>query len=228
MVSIIPAILPRNSEELEKKLERVRGEVSRVQLDVVDGKFSEIKTIGPEELNRVDTMVLFDVHLMVERPENWIKRCVMGGVDRVFGQVERMTDKVAFIADAQVEGLAVGLAYDIDTFLDGLEEVVADLDAVLLMSVKAGGQGREFDERVLEKIKQVRKMSKTVRMVIDGAMDEERIKKCIAAEGKEEMGKDELNRSTALLEFAVGSHLFESDDVRQELLNLKNLKEHDS
>jgi ribulose-phosphate 3-epimerase len=226
MITIVPGILEKSLGEFEKKLSLVWGEVSRVQVDVIDGKFSKIETIGPEDLAQIDTVVAFDAHLMVERPEDFIKRCVSGGIDRVFGQVEKMEDKVAFIGDAQAEGLSVGLAYDIETPLDGLEEYVNDLDAVLLMSVKAGKQGREFDERVLLKIKEVRKMSKQVSIVVDGGLNEARIKKCIAAEWAEEMEEDELNRSVASLEFVVGSHLFKAENVKEELLKLQHLEEH--
>jgi len=89
----------------------------------------------------IDTVVAFDVHLMVSKPEEWVSRCAMGGVDRVFGQVENMEDVVAFVGDVQAEGMAVGLAYDVDTPIDGLEEVIDNLDAVLLLSVKAGKTG---------------------------------------------------------------------------------------
>ena len=226
MITIVPAILEKSLKEFEEKLSLVWGSVTRVQVDVIDGKFAKLTTIVPEDLVQIDTVVAFDVHLMVEKPEEWIKRCVAGGVDRVFGQVEKMEDKVAFIGDAQAEGLLVGLAYDVDTPLDDLEKYINDIDAVLLMSVKAGEQGREFDERVLAKIKVLRKMSKTINIVVDGGLDEEKIKRCIVAEWAEEIEEDELNRSVALLEFVVGSHLFGSEDVKEELGRLQRLEEH--
>jgi len=227
MITVVPAILEKSLKEFEEKLSLVWSSVSRVQVDIIDGKFAATTTIVPEDLGQIDTVVAFDAHLMVERPEKWIKRCVAGGMDRVFGQVEMMEDKVAFIGDAQAEGLMVGLAFDIDTPLDGLDEYVKSIDAVLLMSVKAGTQGvAVFDERVLEKIKTVRKMSKTIDIVIDGGLDEEKIKKCIAAEWAEEMKEDELNKSTALLEFVVGGHLYKAENVKEELLRLQKLEEH--
>ncbi len=226
MINIVPAILEKSLREFEEKLSLVWGSVSRVQVDIVDGKFSKTITILPEDLGQIDTVVAFDAHLMVERPEEWITRCVAGGIDRVIGQVEMMEERTAFIGDAQAEGLMVGLAYDIETPLDGLEEYIKNLDAVLLMSVKAGEQGREFDERVLKKIKAVRKMSKTVNIVIDGGLNEEKIKKCIVAEWAEEIDENELNKSVALLDFAVGSHLFEAKNVKEELLRLQNLEQH--
>ena len=218
--------MPKSLAELEEQLAKVWGHAPRVQLDVMDGVYRPEKTIGPEALNQIDTVVQWDVHLMVDQPEKWIKQCVTGGVDRVFGQVEMMKDKTAFIADAQSEAMAAGLAYDIDTPLTGLEEVINDLDAVLLMSVKAGGQARDFDKRVLEKIKEVRKMDKRIPIVIDGGLNEEKMKEGLGAEWAEEIVEDELDRSTVGIEFVVGSHLFTAGNVEAELEQLRLMKEH--
>ena len=224
MINIIPAIMSDSLEEFKKELEKVWSKVSRVQVDVIDGKFAERETIKPEELNMIDTVVAFDVHLMVSKPEEWVSRCAMGGVDRVFGQVENMEDVVAFVGDVQAEGMAVGLAYDVDTPVDGLEEVINNLDAVLLLSVKAGKQGQEFDEKVLKKIKEVRKLSKKVTLVIDGGLDEKEIKKCLVAAWAEEMEEGTWERNSALMDFAVGSELLNAKDVEKRLGELQRLE----
>ena len=225
-VTVIPAIMPKSLAELEEQLAKVWALAPRVQLDVMDGIYRPEKTIGPELLNQIDTIVTLDAHLMVECPEKWIRQCVMGGVDRVFGQVEMMKDVTAFIADAQSETMAVGLAYDIDTPLTGLEKVINDLDAVLLMSVKAGGQAREFDGAVLPKIKEVRKMNKRIPIVIDGGVNEEKMKECLIAEWSEEIEEDELNKSTIGIEFVVGSHLLTAGNVEEELRHLRMMESH--
>jgi len=212
--------------EFEKELTKVWSLVNKVQLDVVDGIWAPTKTSGPEDLAKVDTAVTFDAHLMVDKPEEWLDRCVDGGVERVFGQVEKMADKVAFIADAQAKGLGVGLAYDIGTPLTGLEEVINDIDAVLLLSVEGGAQGRPFDERVLSKIKEVRKINKRVTIVVDGGLDEANIKKCLIAEWAEEIAEDELDREVMTMEFVVGSELLTAENVEEELLNLRLGREH--
>jgi pentose-5-phosphate-3-epimerase len=142
----------------------------------------------------------------------------------LYGHVEMMEDKVKFIADTQAAGLLVGLAYDIDTPLDGLEEYINDLDGILLMSVKAGSQGvNKFDDRVLSKIKEVRRMNKRIKIVIDGGLNLENVKRCFAAEWAEEMEEDELDRNFGKMEFAVGSDLFGAEDVAAELERLEHL-----
>ncbi|MBI1871948.1 hypothetical protein HYS10_00860 [Candidatus Collierbacteria bacterium] len=226
MLTIVPAILPRNLQELEDELKKVWAHTKKVQLDVVDGVFAPVKTIGPEDLAQIDTAVVFDAHLMVDQPEKWLDRCVSGGVERVFGQVEKMADKVAFIADAQAKGMGVGLAYDIETPLTGLDEVINDIDAVLLLSVPAGDQGQKFDERVLSKIKEVRKLNKRIIIIVDGGLDEENIKKCLVAEWAEEIAEDELDRDVSTMEFVVGSHLLSAENIEKELESLRLVKSH--
>jgi len=224
MVTIVPTIFAKDVVVFQEELKKVWGEVKRVQFDIADGKLVPVETVGPEVLENIDTIVEFDAHLMVEKPEGWIERCVTAGITGVYGQVERMEDKVKFIADAQMAGMRAGLAYDIDTPLAGLEEVIDDLDGVLLMSVKMGAQGREFDDSVLERIKEVRKMNKRIKIVIDGGLDEEKIRRCFAAEWSEEIVEDELDRSFMKMEFAVGSHIFDSPDATKEIRNLEHLE----
>lgn len=224
MVEIVPAILEKDVTSFEEKLKKVWGEAKKVQVDIIDGKFAPMETVEPEVLLNIDTIVDFEGHLMVERPEDWVERCVASGMTGLFGQVEKMDDVVKFVADTQSAGLRVGLAYDIDTPLTDLEKYINDLDAVLLMSTKAGSQGiNEFDNRVLEKIKEVRKINKRIVIVVDGGLDVDNIKKCFAAEWAEELSEDELDRNFGKMEFAVGSEIFESDDIKEKLENLQSL-----
>lgn len=223
MVTIVPTILAKDANEFKETLEKVWGLVKRVQFDVIDGKFAPTETVAPEVLKDIDTIVEFDAHLMVEKPEEWINRCVESGITGVYGQVEKMGDIPKFVGDAQAAGMRVGLAYDLETSIEGLENYVDNIDGVLLMSVKAGASGQEFDESVLDKIKQVRSLSKTVKIIVDGGLNVENIKKCFAAEWTEEMSEDELDKSFMKMEFAVGSDLYNSSDIHEELMNLEHL-----
>lgn len=223
MVTIIPSLLAKDISTFEEQLKKVWGIVKRVQMDVIDGKFAEIKTVMPEVLLNIDTIVEFEGHLMVEKPEEWIERCAAAGMTAVYGQIEKMDDPVKFIADAEDAGMRTGLAYDIDTPILGLEKYIDNIDVVLLMSVKAGDQGRKFDNLVLDKIKEVRKLSKTITIEVDGGLNVENIKKCLVAEWAEEISEDEFDKSFMGMEFVVGSDLLEAIDVKVELKKLEYL-----
>lgn len=223
MVTIVPSILEKDISSFEDQLKKVWGRVKRVQMDIVDGKFEQIKTVTPEILLNIDTIVEFEGHLMVDKPEEWIERCASAGITAVYGQVEMMEDKVRFVADAEFSGMKTGLAYNIETPLTGLEDIIDNIDVVLLMSVKAGAQGRDFDERVLEKIKEVRKMSKTVTIQVDGGLNVENIKKCLVAEWAEEITEDEFDKSFLGIEFVVGSDILNAENIDSEIEKLENL-----
>ncbi len=227
MVAIVPAILEKDISSFLEKAVKVKGFAKRVQVDIIDGKFAPATTVIPEALKEVDLPVEieFEAHLMVEEPHEWIERCVEAGITAVYGQVEKMTDKIAFVADAQFAGLRAGLAYALETPLTGLDEVINNLDAVLLMSSKLGTQGKEdFDEKVLMKIKEIRKIDKNIKIIVDGGIDGKDIKRCFEAEWAEEISEDELDRNFGKMEFAVGSDLFKAADVEEEYDNLVNLR----
>ena len=199
MATIIPAILAKDISTFEEELKKVEVFAPRVQMDVLDGKFMEVETVTPDVLLNIETEAEIEAHLMVEEPLGWVERCVAAGVTAIYGQVEKMSDKQAFITSVVEAGLRVGLAYDLATPLTDLEEWVSLVDYVLLMGVPAGAQGQIFDEKLLEKIKKVREMSPIVTIVVDGGMNEEDIKKCLEAGGEK-------------MEFAVGSGILKAED----------------
>lgn len=210
MTKIVPAILAKDISTFEEEIKRVEGFVTKVQMDVIDGKFIEIETVTPDILLDMDIATEVEAHLMVEEPKEWVERCVAAGVTAVYGQVEKMTDKQTFIAEAAEAGLRVGLAFDLSTPLTGLDEWINLVDGVLLMSVPAGAQGQLFDGRVLEKIKKVRELSPSVLIVVDGGLNAENIKKCLEAGGEK-------------MEFAVGSGIINSGDAESAYRKLEEI-----
>ncbi|HAI22273.1 TPA: hypothetical protein DCP77_00100 [Candidatus Collierbacteria bacterium] len=210
MNKIVPTILAKDISKFEEDLGKVEGFADRVQMDIIDGKFVPVETVMPEVLLSIETMAEVEAHLMVVEPREWVERCVAAGVTTVYGQVEKMTDKLDFITKAEEAGMKTGLAFDLDTPLTGLDEWVNLVDSILLLSVKAGAQGQEFNDAVLEKIKKVRKLSPSVTIIIDGGLNEETIKKCLEAGGEK-------------MEFAVGSEILTADNPVEVYRRLENI-----
>lgn len=156
MIEIIPSILTNDPEEAREMITKCEGLVERVSVDIIDGKFADNKTIDPGVLFDVDTNLKIDYQLMVNEPINWIERCVHGQADRIIGHIEQMSDQIGFIGKVQEIGLSVGLALDIDTAVAKIDPtILTNLDVVLVMSVKAGFGGQEFDKRAIAKIKEL-------------------------------------------------------------------------
>ncbi len=201
MVEIIPAILTNDIREIEEKLSRAEGIVKRIQIDIVDGQFAANRTIDPSFLGNIETDLSLDFHLMTKEPADWVERAVRGGADRIIGQIEQMTNQVEFVGKVAQVGLSVGLAIDLATPVSALDPtILTNLDVVLVMAVKAGFGGQKFDERALNKIKQLDELrirdDTPFRICVDGGETEDVIDETHFA------GADEV---------AIGSRIFDGD-----------------
>ena len=117
---------------------------------------------------------------MVKDPLDWINRSRDVLADRITGQIEMMSDLKFFLEEVAASGMEVGLAIDLET---NIEKIPADLyplaDQVLLMAVKAGYSGQEFNPTVLDKIRGIRAIGGSlVQIGIDGGLNEGNILKC--------------------------------------------------
>ncbi|KKQ74970.1 MAG: Ribulose-phosphate 3-epimerase [Candidatus Woesebacteria bacterium GW2011_GWB1_38_5b] len=155
---IIPAILEKSFEEIEKKIEITRQFSKKVHIDFIDGKFAKNTTFfDPSHFKKYSNDLDLEAHLMVDEPVQYLTPLSQAGFKRIIGHVEKMGDQVDFIAKAEVLG-AVGLALDLETPISEIEVSYDDLDLILLMSVKAGESGQIFDEGVVSKIKKLRSL----------------------------------------------------------------------
>ena len=189
MFTIIPSILTNNPEEVHDVMKKLNDVIlpygfplDRVQIDINDGSFLEVKTIEPNLLFNIETDLNIDFHLMTKEPATWVEDCVRGQADRIIGQVEKMNDQIGFVGKVSEVGCKVGLAVDIETSLDQLDEsITTSLDVILLMGYPAGYGGQKFNERVLEKVNTLKEMReadpKPFKICVDGGIDLDNIKR---------------------------------------------------
>jgi ribulose-phosphate 3-epimerase len=181
---IIPTIFEKEFSKAEIKIREIEQLVKWAQVDVVDGIFTSGKTFELELLANINESMplLWDIHLMTKEPRNWINKCVFVGASRVIGQVEMMKDRQAFAQQVKEEGMEAGLAFDIDSEVDGVPE---DIDLVLLMSRKAGFAEMPMDQRIEGKIKRTAELRSreglNFEIAIDGAVDPENIGRLVKA-----------------------------------------------
>lgn len=201
MAHIIPAILTNNPDEAKALVVSAETKTERVQIDIIDGIFADNKTIDPVVFEEVETTLKLDYHLMVKNPINWVERCIRGGADRIIGQIEMMESQAEFVGKVEEVGAYVGLAIDIDTPVSKLDPtIITNLDAVLVMSVPAGFGGQEFNEKALDKIKELDEIrlrdTSPFKIIIDGGVSLEVLTKLLPT------GVDEV---------AIGRKIFEGD-----------------
>ncbi len=177
MFEIIPSPGTENKDwaEIEKKIELVKSIVKTIHIDVIDGKFASNTTFSePEPFKKYTGQLLFEVHLMVDEPIQYIDAWAAAGFKRFIGQVEKMSDQVAFIAKAEEVGYA-GLAVDGQSGLDKLQVSHLDLDTVLIMTINAGFSGQEFQPEQLEKVRTLTKDTELFPVEVDGGINEKTI-----------------------------------------------------
>lgn len=180
-MQIIPTILEKDFNVAWEKIRHVKGLTKWIQVDVIDGKFETGKTFELELLNNnleETENVLWEIHLMVNEPVNWIEKCNFVGAVRVVGQVEKMSDRNDFVNKLKDLGMEAGLAIDLETEIG---EIPTETDLVLLLGRKAGFEIREFETKILDKMKklvELREMKGSKFLIgVDGGINKDNIKK---------------------------------------------------
>ncbi|MEH7611294.1 ribulose-phosphate 3-epimerase [Gottfriedia acidiceleris] len=188
MVKIAPSILSANFAKLgEEILDVERGGADYIHVDVMDGHFVPNITIGPliVEAIRPVTKLPLDVHLMIEKPDQYIEQFVKAGADIITVHVEACTHLHRTIQTIKSLGIKAGVVLNPATPVSTIEQIIDDVDMVLLMTVNPGFGGQKFIQSVVPKIKQVANLIKernlSVEIEIDGGVDEHTAKICVEA-----------------------------------------------
>lgn len=180
---ITPIIMEGALEEVKRKLMVLREKnEQRVHIDIGDGLFSDLLTIAPADLQEIDLSgMTMDMHLMVDDPTEWIEESVALKPARLIAQIERMGSQKVFLETVESYGCEGGLALAIDTPIEEIEkECLAKCKTILLLAIPTGTTGSPFDERVLPKITELRKIY-AGSILIDGGIGKETYEKIMAA-----------------------------------------------
>ncbi len=181
-LQIIPGILEKEWEDIERKVELVKPFAHTLHIDLLDGKFAPNTTFTfPKPFEKYSHDFFLEVHMMVENPLQYIESFAQAGFQRFIGHVEKMPDQTAFVAQAQRYG-AVGLALDGPTPLERIEVSYEDLDTILVYtSEKVGFSGPPFMPDRLEKVKKIHERHELLSIEVDGGINDKTILEARAA-----------------------------------------------
>ncbi len=200
MIQIIPAILATTEEEYRGKIDKVNVSASLeggwIQIDLMDNKFVQNKSISPDIIGKYPTSLNIEAHLMVEYPENWIDELIKQKVKRIIFPVEDNEGVGERIKHIKSHGIDVGLSVNPETDITSLEPFADEIDLVLVMGVNPGFGGQEFIPETLEKITAIKKKGWLIKIEVDGGINIDLIQDVV------KVGVDSV---------VIGSYLFEGD-----------------
>ncbi len=164
-----------NAEDRAKTINDLNNSLTDyIHFDVMDGEFVQNKQFSVDEL--VNLLKLSkkknDVHLMVKHPLEYIEAIKDLSIDYITIHSEIEEDINNLLNYIKRNEIKCGLAVDLETDIDVIKPYFDQIDLVLLMTVKAGYGGQKFEEKVLEKIKEI---PANIKIEFDGGIDDKTI-----------------------------------------------------
>jgi ribulose-phosphate 3-epimerase len=215
MIRIAPSILSANFVRLEEDIKAAENAGAHMlHIDVMDGHFVPNITIGYSVVSAIRkiTRLPLDVHLMIENPDFYVKEFVDAGADILTVHAEASIHRHRTIQHIKQNGIKAGVSLNPATPVVQLENILAEIDLVLLMSVNPGFGGQEFIPFTLEKIRAVRHLAPGTGggplIEVDGGVKIENAKKIADA------GADIL---------VMGSAFFNSDNYTKTMETLNEI-----
>ena len=208
-------MLSADFADLKSEIRKVEnGGADYLHLDVMDGIYVRNITLEPPVIKKIRkiTDIPFDVHLMIDRPERFIKDFVDAGADIITVHQEATVHLHRTIQEIKSYGVLAGVSLNPSTPLENIEYILDDIDLILIMTVNPGFGGQSFISQMDRKIKKMRKI-----------IDERNLDIILEVDGgvKLNNAKDILNWGADLL--VVGSDIFNSENIEKRIKEYKML-----
>lgn len=184
-IILSPSMLSADFGILKEQIEQIeKGGAKFLHIDVMDGVFVSNISYGLPVIQslRKYTDMVFDVHLMITKPERYIDRFIDAGADFVTFHAEATDDIDKCIDIIKGRGIKAGIAISPKTPADVVMPYLDKIDMVLCMTVEPGYGGQSYIKAVEEKIKAIRAAApENMYIQVDGGINPQNITEPIKA-----------------------------------------------
>lgn len=207
-IHIAPSLLSADFSDLKNEVINIeKAGATHLHLDVMDGAFVPNITFGKDVISaiRKHTKLIFDIHMMVENPERYIKDMVDAGADSITIHAESTKHLDRAINLIKSYGVKACVALNPATPIYTVENVAYLLDMILVMSVNPGFGGQKFIPQALDKIQKLRELYPDIDIEVDGGINDKTAK---------------LAKTAGANVLVAGSYIF-GGDYKQRIESLK-------
>lgn len=209
MAEIIPTIIADTFNELEEKIKIIEPYAIKAHIDIMDGLFVPHKTIdGPDEIDRLQTTLELEIHLMVQKPENKIVRWLQTTAGKFIVHQESTKKFIDIINFVREKDGSIFACLNPETPSESLSEIINEIDGVQFMTVNPGAYGAKFLKDVISKISDFHYFYPDMVIEVDGGIKPDTAPVCLAA-------------GASIL--AVGSYILESKYIDKAIKKLKEI-----
>lgn len=217
-IEIAASLLAADFSQLGAEVKRASDSgVDRIHIDVIDGHFAPNISFGPQMVAalRKCSNLLFEIHMMVEKPENFIVEFIEAGADIIIIHSESNGELKTALGKIKELGVKTGIALKPETPISAVEGLISESDLILPMSVNPGFSGQKFIENVLDKMAQLNRLKR----LVEG---EEHRQIDLEADGGVNLNTAPMVVKAGANVLVSGAAIFKAQNMRKAVEELKN------